>query len=143
MPKPLGVEDLYKCCDQGIFTFNTTAELPDIVEIIGQDRALRAIDFGLNLDSKGFNIFILGENGTGKLTTIKSVLAKKAVDEPVPPAWCYVFNFTEQDVPLAISLPPGSAVIFQKDMAELVRFLKVEISKVFESKEYEKQKNKI
>jgi hypothetical protein len=143
MPKPLGVDELYKCCDQNIFKFNTTAELPDVIEIIGQDRALRAIDFGLNLDSKGFNIFILGENGTGKLTTIKSVLAKKAVDEPVPPDWCYVFNFREQDVPLAISLPPGSAVIFQKDMAELVRFLKVEISKVFESKEYEKQKNKI
>ena len=84
MPKPLGVDELYKCCDQNIFKFNTTAELPDVIEIIGQARALRAIDFGLNLDSKGFNIFILGENGTGKLTTIKSVLAKKAADEPVP-----------------------------------------------------------
>ena len=57
--------------------------------------------------------------------------------------WCYVYNFREPDLPLAISLPPGSAVIFHKDMAELVRILKVEISKVFESKEYEKQKNKI
>jgi lon-related putative ATP-dependent protease len=143
MPKPLGVDELYKCCNQDIFKFNSTEELPDIVEIIGQDRALRSIDFGLNLDSKGFNIFVLGENGTGKLTTIKSVLAKKAADEPVPPDWCYVFNFKDQDVPLAISLPPGSASVFHKDMEELIRIIKVEISKVFESKEYEKQKSKI
>jgi lon-related putative ATP-dependent protease len=143
MPKPLGVDELYKCCDQNIFKFNTTAELPDIIEIIGQARALRSIDFGLNLDNKGFNIFILGENGTGKLTTIKSVLAKKAADETVPSDWCYVYNFREPDFPLAISFPPGLAVIFHKDMAELVRILKVEIPKVFESKEYEKQKSKI
>ena len=144
MPKPLAVEDLYKCCDQNVFAFTTTEELPEAVEIIGQARALRAIDFGLNLvDSQGFNIFILGENGTGKLTTIKSLLAEKAVGEPVPPDWCYVYNFKDPDVPLAISLPPGSAFIFHKDMQELIRILKVEIPKVFESKEYEKQKSKI
>jgi lon-related putative ATP-dependent protease len=144
MPKRLGAEELYKCCDQNIFTFNTTDELPEAIEIIGQNRALRAVDFGLNLvDSKGFNIFVLGENGTGKLTTIKAVLAKKSADEPVPPDWCYVYNFRDPDVPLAISMPPGSAVAFHKDMEELIRILKVEISKVFESKEYEKQKNKI
>lgn len=144
MPKPLAVEDLYKCCDQSIFKFNTTDELPEAVEIIGQARALRSIDFGLNLaDSKGFNIFILGENGTGKLTTIKSLLAQKAAEEPVPPDWCYVYNFKDPDIPLSIALPPGAAMIFHKDMEELIRILKVEISKVFESKEYEKQKSKI
>ena len=71
MPKPLGVDELYRCCDQDIFKFNTTAELPDVVEIIGQDRALRAIDFGLTLDNKGFNIFALGEAGTGKSRAIR------------------------------------------------------------------------
>jgi lon-related putative ATP-dependent protease len=143
MPKPLGVEDLYKFCDKTIFKFNTTDELPEAVEIIGQARALRSIDFGLNLDNKGFNIFILGENGTGKLTTIKSLIAKKASAEPVPLDWCYVYNFKDPDIPLAISLLPGSAMIFHKDMEELIHILKVEIPKVFESKEYEKQKNKI
>ncbi|RPI37883.1 MAG: ATP-dependent protease [Nitrospiraceae bacterium] len=143
MPKPLGVEDLYKFCDKAIFKFNTTDELPEAVEIIGQARALRSIDFGLNLDNKGFNIFILGENGTGKLTTIKSLIAKKASAEPVPLDWCYVYNFKDPDIPLAISLLPGSAMIFHKDMEELIHILKVEIPKVFESKEYEKQKNKI
>ncbi|MDH4232237.1 MAG: AAA family ATPase [Nitrospirota bacterium] len=143
MPKPLVADELYKSCDLSMFHFDTTDDLAKAVEIIGQDRALRAIDFGLNLDNKGFNIFILGENGTGKLTTIKSLLAKKASEEPVPPDWCYIYNFKDPDIPLAISLPPGSATIFHKDMEELIHILKVEIPKVFESKEYEKQKNKI
>ncbi|MEJ2696094.1 MAG: ATP-binding protein [Candidatus Sulfobium sp.] len=143
MPKPLSSEELYRCCDEKVFTFNTTDELPELVETIGQERALNAIDFGLNLDSKGFNIFILGENGTGKTTTIKSLLKKKTVNEPVPRDWCYVYNFDEPDIPLAISMEPGSAVIFHKDMEELIKVLKVEIPKVFESKEYERQKNKI
>ncbi len=143
MPKPLKSEELYKCCDTKIFKFDTTDELPDTVETIGQERALSAIDFGLNLDSKGFNIFILGENGTGKMTTIKSILIKKAASEPVPDDWCYVYNFKDTDIPLAISMKPGMASIFHKDMEELIRILKVEIPKIFESKEYEKQRNKI
>ncbi|MEW6108799.1 MAG: ATP-binding protein [Nitrospirota bacterium] len=143
MPKSLGIDELYKCCDPNIFKFKTTDELPESVDTIGQERALSAIDFGLNLDSRGFNIFILGENGTGKLTTIKSILNKKSAEEPVPDDWCYVYNFKDPDIPLAISLPPGIASIFYKDMEELIRILKVEIPKIFESKEYEKQRNKI
>lgn len=143
MPKPLSIEELYKCCDPKIFRFDTTDELPESVETIGQGRALSSIDFGLNLDSKGFNIFILGESGTGKLTTIKSILSKKAIEEPVSRDWCYVYNFKDPDIPLAISLEPGMASIFHKDMEELVRILKVDIPKIFESKEYEKQKSRI
>ncbi len=143
MPKPLSGDELYYCCDPGIFKFETTDDLPESAETIGQERALRAIDFGLELDSKGFNIYMLGENGTGKLTTIKSILSKKAEGEPVPSDWCYVYNFKDPDIPLAISMSPGTASVFQKDMEELIRILKVEIPKIFESKEYEKQKNKI
>ena len=143
MPKPLSSEELYKCCDPKLLPFNTTDELAELMETIGQERALNAIDFGLNLESKGFNIFMLGENGTGKTATIKSLLKKKAASEPVPMDWCYVYNFEEPDTPLAISMEPGSAVVFHKDMEELIKVLKVEIPKVFESKEYERQKNKI
>jgi lon-related putative ATP-dependent protease len=143
MPKSLSIDELYKCCDPNMFTFNTTDELPELAETIGQERALSAIDFGLNLDDNGFNIFILGENGTGKTTTIKSLLKKKAAEEPVPQDWCYVYNFEEPDIPLAISMAPGRASVFHGDMEELIKVLKVEIPKVFESKEYEKQKNKI
>ncbi len=143
MPKPLGIDELYQCCDPQIFPFESTDELPETYETIGQERALSAIDFGLNLDSKGFNIYILGESGTGKLTTIRTLLEKKAADEPVPQDWCYVYNFKDPDFPLAVSLKPGSAMTFHKDMEELIKILKVEIPKIFESKEYEKQKNVI
>jgi lon-related putative ATP-dependent protease len=142
-PKPLSSEELYSCCDPALFEFSTTDELPELTETIGQVRALNAIDFGLNLDSKGFNIYVLGENGTGKSTTIKSILNKKASEEPVPTDWCYVYNFKEPDIPLAISMEPGRASVFHKDMEELIKILRVEIPKIFESKEYEKQKNKI
>lgn len=139
----LGVDELYRFCDPNIFSFDTTDELKEFKETIGQKRAIHALDFGLSLQSTGFNIFILGEHGTGKMTTVKSFLSKKAMQEPVPKDWCYVFNFKDPDAPIAISLEPGEAIIFQKDMDELVKILKVEIPKVFESKEYDKQKNKI
>jgi len=143
MPDILTFDKLYRFCDPDIFTFNTTEDLPDFKETIGQERALHALDFGLSLESTGFNIFILGEHGTGKMTTVRSFLSQKAMNEPVPQDWCYVYNFKDSDVSVAISLDPGSAVIFQKDMEELIKILKAEIPKVFESKEYEKQKNKI
>ena len=143
MPEKLHVNELYRFCNPDIFTFHTTNDLPDLKETIGQERALHAIDFGLSLDSTGFNIFILGEHGTGKMTTVRSFLSQKAMGEPVPKDWCYVYNFKDPDVPLAVSFDPGKAVVFQKDMDEVIKILKVEIPKVFESKEYEKQRNKI
>jgi lon-related putative ATP-dependent protease len=143
MPENLSFERLYRFCDPAVFTFTTTADLPDRRETIGQERALHALDFGLSLCSTGFNIFILGEHGTGKLTTVKSFLSQKAMAEPIPQDWCYVYNFRDPDVPLAISLDPGKTSLFQKDMDEIIKILRVEIPKVFESKEYEKRKNEL
>ena len=139
----LTVEELYRRCDRALFDFKTTDELPPFDGTIGQDRALSAIDFGLSLDSTGFNIYVLGESGTGKTSTIRALISKKAEREPVPPDWCYVYNFKDPDTPLAISLKPGQGVEFQREMEELINSLKVEIPKVFESKEYEKQKGRI
>ncbi|NWF75978.1 MAG: AAA family ATPase [Nitrospirae bacterium] len=143
MVEKLKFDQLYKFCDPEIFKFKTTDELPDMKYTIGQERALHAIDFGLSLDSSGFNIFILGEHGTGKMTTVKSFLAQKALSEPVPHDWCYLYNFKDPDSPVAISMKPGDAIIFQKSMDEMIKILRTEIPKVFESTEYEKQKNKI
>ncbi|HBG93338.1 MAG: ATP-dependent protease [Nitrospirae bacterium GWF2_44_13] len=143
MPEKLSVDELYKCCNQDLFKFKTTDELPLFEETIGQERALRALDFGIGFNNRGFNIFILGESGTGKMTTIRSILSKQAINEPVPSDWCYVYNFKDADAPIAVPLEPGMAVIFQKDMDELINVLRVEIPKVFESKEYEKQRNLI
>ncbi len=143
MPGKLRHDELYNFCDPSMFAFTTTDDLPQVKETIGQERALQSLDFGLSLDSSGFNIFILGEHGTGKMTTVRSFLSQRALNEPVPQDWCYVYNFRDPDAALAISLPPGQAVNFQKDMDEVIKILKVEIPKAFESKEYEKQRNTI
>ncbi len=143
MPNSLNFHELYSSCDPEIFSFATTDDLPDGKETIGQERALNALDFGLGLVSTGFNIYVLGAYGTGKLTTVKSFLSRKAMNEPVPQDWCYVYNFSDPDAPVAISMNPGEAVIVQKNMEELIKILKAEIPKVFESKEYEKQRNKV
>ncbi|MCX8030893.1 MAG: AAA family ATPase [Thermodesulfovibrionales bacterium] len=139
----LSYEELYNCCDPDIFKFNTTDDIHTLESIIGQERALRAIDFGLSLNSKGFNIFALGENGTGRVRTIKTLLEKKASTEKVPQDWCYVYNFKDPDSPIAISFPPGRGREFQRDMEFLIKTIKEEIVKVFESKEYDKQRSKI
>jgi lon-related putative ATP-dependent protease len=141
--EPLKPEELYKCCEVDILDFETTADIKPKDGTIGQERAMQALDFGLTLESKGFNIFMLGEGGTGKMTTIKNLLKKRSAEEPIPDDWCYVYNFKNPDVPMSISLGSGRAVEFQKDMEKFIKLLKEELLKIFESKEYEKQKNKI
>jgi len=143
MARTLSPEELYKCCEPGFLKFETTDELKPVEGTIGQERAMHALHFGLNFGNTGFNIYVLGESGTGKLTTIKMLLDELASKEPVPPDWCYVYNFKDPDVPDAISVDPGKGQEFQKDMEELIKNLKTEIPKVFESKEYDRQRNKI
>ena len=111
--------------------------------ITGQDRAVTAIDFGLGIKDSGFNIFILGEPGTGRSSTIKKILAKRAEGEGVPQDWCYVHDFDDGTRPRYIRLPAGCGKELHKDMETLVGRLAEEIPKVFESKEYEEQKGRI
>ena len=137
MARELAPDDVFRRCDERLFEFRTTDELPPLEGIVGQDRALDAIEFGLNLSSTGFNIYVLGESGTGKTSAIRSFISKKAEQEKVPPDWCYVYNFQEPAEPIAVSLPSGQGIAFQRDMEELIASLKVEIPKIFDSKEYE------
>ena len=136
-------DEIYKRCDPDLFTFITTDDLADFTGTIGQEKALRAIDFGLNMDSTGFNIFALGQTGTGRTSTIMTLVKEKASQEAVPDDWCYVYNFRNPDTPIAIALGAGQAISFQKEMDEFIKLVKIEISKAFESKEYEVQKSKI
>ncbi len=140
MLKKVSKEEFYRCCEPSEFSFNTTDEIPPLKETIGQERALRALDFGLGINSHGFNIYILGESGTGKMTTIKKILEEKAKHEPAPDDWCYVYNFKNEDEPKALSLSPGTGLSFQKEMEGLINVLRQEIPKIFESKEYERQR---
>jgi hypothetical protein len=143
MPKTLTPADIYRSCDIEFLKFKTTKDIEPEVGTIGQERAMRAIDFGLSLDSKGFNIYVLGTSGTGKTTTIKKQVQEMAKKEPVPDDWCYVYNFKDPDVPTAIAMKPGHAVEFHGEMTEFINALKVDITKVFESKEYDKSRSSI
>lgn len=139
----LATQELTWRCDPAQFEFSSTEELKCPDETIGQDRALTAIEFGLSIDSSGFNVFILGDPGTGRSSTIKRILERRAPDEPVPDDWCYVHDFRDGDRPSWIRLPAGLGKALQTDMAELIGHFGEAIPKVFESKEYEQAKNAI
>ena len=98
----------------------TTAELTPLNEIIGQDRAVRALQFGLKIKDKGFNIYVSGIPGTGRRTAIVNFLEEIAKDRPVPFDWVYVNNFKDADRPHAAELPAGQGAEFKADMERFV-----------------------
>ncbi len=142
-PRELRADELSNPCDPALFEFETTESLPGEVVIIGQKRAVDAIDFGVGIDSFGFNVYALGYTGTGRTTTLRTYLDRIAGDEPVPPDWIYVYNFADSNRPNAISLPPGKAIELRRDMQELISDLQREIPRAFESEDYVKQKQGI
>jgi len=136
-------EELTWHCDPAQFEFETTAELKCLEGTIGQDRAVTAIEFGLSFKDDNFNIFVLGDPGTGRSSTIRKLVRGRAADEPVPSDWCYVLSFADASRPRALQLPAGRGRELQKKVEQLVARLAEEIPKVFESKEYEEQKGRI
>jgi lon-related putative ATP-dependent protease len=134
---------LYHKCDPQQFTFETTSELEDLTGIIGQDRALEAIRFGIGVQHQGYNLYVLGPNGTGKHTAVHQFLQEKAASEPLPADWCYVYNFEQPHVPKALDLPAGTAKTLCEDMKQLVEGLRTVISAAFTSHEYQAQKKAI
>jgi lon-related putative ATP-dependent protease len=133
----LAVDKLRWMCDVGEFDFETTADLPELEGPLGQERAISSIDFGLGIRENGFNLYLAGEPGTGRASTIRSVLRKRAKDEPTPTDWCYVYNFKSPDNPIALALPAGEGASFQEGMKELLQGVKADIPKALDSKEYE------
>ena len=125
--------------DSALFPFKTTDELSETREIIGQERAVRAMDFGLHVSGHGYNIYASGEPGTGKNTVIKPMIRQIAETQPTPDDWCYVYNFHDPDRPRALNLPAGKGREFRYDVDELVAALQQEFSKAFQSKDYAEQ----
>ncbi len=134
--KKLESSVLCRRCDAKQFEFETTAELEDIAELIGQPRAVEAVNFGIGIQRNGYNLFALGPAGTGKQAFIQRYLQTHASGEQVPPDWCYVNNFADHRKPRALELPPGKAVQLHKDMDMLIEELGVTIPAVFQSDEY-------
>ena len=130
-------------CDTAPFDFSSTADLPDLENAIGQERALRAIEFGLDLREPGFNIFICGEIGTGRASTIRSILRKRTADEAPPRDWLYVSTFKNNDSATSLSLPAGMGSQLAADMKELIEAFRKDIPKALESTEYEGRRSEI
>ncbi len=140
MAKELPVDKLRRICDPQTLGWDTTEEVEPLESIIGQERAVRSLEFGLGIQDSGFNIYVAGPPGTGKTTAVRRFLEEVAKEKPVPPDWCYVNNFRDSYRPNALRLPPGHGRAFQKDMKNLVEWARREIPRVFESDEYVAQK---
>lgn len=132
----LSADKLRRFQDPHTFSFETTAELPASIDIIGQPRGTRAIEFGIGIKSQGYNIYALGKTGTGRTTTIERFLQEQTRYQPTPTDWIYVHNFTTPHQPRAIELPPGEGAIFQERMAGLIGNLKVDLPQAFDTDTY-------
>ncbi len=131
--------ELRRACDPSAFAFKDTSELPVLDAVIGQERAVQAIEFGLNMRSPGYNIFVTGREGTGKSTIVRDLASRHARGEPVPDDWCLVNNFEDPFRPKAIALPPGRGISLSKKITRLIRDLKRDIPRAFEQEGYLKQ----
>jgi predicted ATP-dependent protease len=134
MTAELAPEELRGVCSVDLFQFADTSELDPLDEVIGQERAVQAIDFGLNMKSPGYNIFVTGIAGTGKSTIVRDIIGKFAAELPAPDDWCMVNNFKDEYCPKALRVPSGKAVLFSKSIHRLIDDLKTELPKTFENK---------
>ena len=130
-------------CDLSYLPFSCTADMTPLEDFIGQDRAIRAIEFGLGVNRPGFNIFVTGLTGTGKTSIIKAFLKKvtsarisPTTDAATPEDWCYVYNFSDADRPQALKIRRGWGKRLKADMEQLVQHLQREAKKMFESDDY-------
>ena len=140
---PLAPDELYRACDPDVFSFETTADLDDPDEVLGQKRALEAIRFALGMTRDGYNLYALGPSGLGKHAVVRRVIEERAADAPVPSDWCYVNNFADQQKPLALRLPAGRACVLRDDMEQLLQDLRAAIPAAFESDDYRSRKSAI
>jgi lon-related putative ATP-dependent protease len=142
-PKELTPAQLYQHTKLDELSFETTADLEELDQVIGQPRAESAMRFGMGINQEGYNIFALGPSGLGKRAVIRQYFEQQAQDADVPPDWCYVNNFEDSHKPQAIRLPPGKGVVFRKDMEQLVEEISTSLSAAFESEEYQRRRQAI
>jgi lon-related putative ATP-dependent protease len=137
------VKDLRWRLDLASLNFETTNDLKPLKEIIGQDRGVEAFKFGMGISKRGYNVFVTGQAGTGRLSTAKKLLEETSHKGRVPDDLCYVNNFKDPEAPILLHLKPGEGSSFKKDVSNLIARLKKVIPQLFESQEYINAKKEI
>jgi len=134
--KALDAQSLYQHCDPLLFPFQTTAELAATTEIVGQARAVDAVQFGIEIQRQGYNLFVLGEPGSGRHSVVRRLLEARAAEGETPSDWCYVNNFAEANKPRLLRVPAGRGGQLKHDMQQFVAELSKAIAAAFDSDEY-------
>ena len=133
---PLTDKELYHACNYSLLDFDTTAEVEELEDTIGQTRALEAIDFGISMQHEGYNLYVMGSTGIGKQLVVGREIERTAKNGTVPYDWCYVNNFEQPHRPYALKLPAGRGRKLQTEMVQLVDDLRSAIPAAFNSDEY-------
>ena len=136
----LSYRDLKMVCNQNMFNFETTEELEPINDGIGQERGIKALEFGINVNVKGYNLYIEGPSGVGKTMYTKNYLDSISSKKKVPNDWCYIYNFQNPNEPIAVSLPAGQGKEFKENMDGFIKEVKKDIKKTFNADDFEKEK---
>jgi len=139
----LEAKALYHACNLDLMDFKTTGELERLAETIGQDRALKAIDFGVGMPHEGFNLYVMGSSGLGRHTLIRQALKKTSEQAPEPADWCYIANFEAPTKPGVLKIPAGSGRRLRRDMEQLVDDLLTAIPASFRGDEYRRRATEI
>ncbi|MEX1254123.1 MAG: ATP-binding protein [Dehalococcoidia bacterium] len=136
-------DDLYRRCDPDQLGFETTADVPPLDGTVGQDRAVNALEFGLDIKADGYNLFVAGPAGTGRNSTLRATVRRIAQGRAVPPDWCYVHNFHDGRQPSVVSLPAGRGRELARDMDAFVAACRREIPRHFESEVYTERREEV
>ena len=136
----LNYKDLRVVCNPNQFEFESTDELDPIDTGIGQDRGIKALEFGLNVEVKGYNIYIEGPSGVGKTMYTKNYLDTISKKKKIPQDWCYIYNFENPNEPIAVSLPAGGGKEFRDVMDRFINDVKLDIKSTFNNEEFEKER---
>jgi len=138
-PTELSPDELYRECDPETLQFEDTNSLPDLEEVLGQPRALRALELGSGIPGHGFNTFVLGQPGSGRTTLSREYLERKAINQQVPSDWCYVNNFEDPRYPIVLEMPPGNAPKLHSEIKNVIERCQVEIDRIFKTDEYKNE----
>jgi len=142
-PLRLAPEQLFKRCDPGQWPFETSGEMEALPEVLGQARAVEAIQFAIGIRCEGYNLFVMGPQGSGRHSVVRRFIGEKAAVEPAGYDWCYVHAFSDGHKPHALMLPPGRGRKLQGDMARLIEALRTAIPGALETEDYKAQQRKI